>query len=385
MNHSKRRFKAIIIEKNTIIKSASGLLTLVVAFSSFKYIGKSFSLHPEQIYRFAGYSVESILPHANSDNTFEKFGFIRQAAVKASGLELFIEKRTSSLNTDPYFTAPVSLYTPLSEDDFKQNTQTNTPIDTSNIKEKEINTSYGFVSIDNKTNFNIDTNALLTAPLSLKNTPGEPLVLIVHTHTTESYTPTEAYNYTPQSNWRTTDENFNMIRVGNKFAEGLSNAGINVIHDKSINDYPSYNGSYTKTLGVINSYLEKYPSIQIVIDIHRDSMTASDGTRYKVSTDIDGKKTAQIMIVMGSSEGGLSHPNWQENLKLGLKLQSRLNTSYNNIARPLSIRKERFNTHATKGSMIIEIGTDANTMDEALLCAEYSSKVFADVINSEIK
>lgn len=380
MRKHKQKFKTLIIGKSTIFKSLIILLAIASSIPTYKYMKNFTFLSPEQLLRLSVCAIEHILPNANTSYTLEKFNFIKLVATKASGFDVFVEKQPQ-LYSNKEQAVSVS-YTSVSEDTLPKPSLP--PVETGNIKEKNIN-SYTSVAIDNKTGYNINVDELLNSPLQIKNTPDSPLVLIVHTHTTESYTPSETYNYTPQANWRTCDENFNMIRVGNKFAEILSSKGVNVIHDKSINDYPSYNGSYSKTLGIINTYLKKYPSIQIVIDIHRDSITAKDGTRYKVSTEIDKKRTAQIMIVMGTDEGGLSHPNWSENLKLGLKLQSKLNSTYNNIARPLSIRKERFNTHATNGSMIIEIGTDANTLDEALLCAEYSANVFADVINSHIK
>ncbi len=379
MKSHKRRFKAFIIEKTTILKFLLLILAICVLVSTYKYIKPFITISHESFFNFSIFSIESTLPDTKNQGTFERIGFIKLVAAKASGLDFFDSRQSAPIQS---LSTPIP-YTPVTASELKESYTA--PIDVGNIKEKENNFSYNSVAVDNKTSFNIDIDNLLNAPLSIKNSENSPLVLVVHTHTTESYTPSEAYNYTPQSNWRTLDTNFNMIRVGEKFSETLSNCGINVLHDKSINDYPSYNGSYKKTLQIIEDYIKKYPSIQIVVDIHRDSITAADGTRYKVSTEVSNAKAAQVLLIVGTSEGGLSHPNWRENLKLGLKLQSKLNSTYSNIARPLSIRKERFNTHATIGSMLLEIGTDANTLDEALLSAEYSAKAFADVIKSEIK
>lgn len=235
------------------------------------------------------------------------------------------------------------------------------------------------IYINNETSFDIDIDSLLREPLSITKQDG-PLVLIVHTHTTESYTPSGQHSYSPNESTRTQDKNFNVVHVGDEIANRLTEAGINVIHDSAINDYPSYNGSYKKTLGVIESYLNQYPSIQVVLDVHRDGMTGSDGTKYKVTADIGGEKSSQVMILCGSSEGGLSHPNWRENLKLGLRIQDVLTSEYNGLARPLHLVKERYNQHASLGSMIIEVGTDGNTLEEALVGAKYTGIAIAKVL-----
>ncbi len=239
------------------------------------------------------------------------------------------------------------------------------------------------IYLNNETNIDIDINALLQEELSIEKSDG-PLVLIVHTHTTESYTPSGQNDYTPEESTRTQDKNFNVVRVGNVIEEELKAAGIDVIHDETINDYPSYNGSYKKTLGIIEGYLQKYPSIQVVLDVHRDGMTKKDGTKLKVCADIDGEKAAQVMVLCGSSEGGLSHPNWRENLKLGLKIQDAMTKKYKGLARPLHFVKERYNQHATKGSMILEVGTDGNTLEEAMAGAKYGARSIAEVLKNYI-
>lgn len=239
------------------------------------------------------------------------------------------------------------------------------------------------IYINNETSFDIDINALLQEELSIEKRDG-PLVLIVHTHTTESYTPSGQNDYTPEESTRTQDKNFNVVRVGNVIEEELGEAGIGVIHDETINDYPSYSGSYKKTLGIIEGYLDKYPSIQVVLDVHRDGMTKKDGTKLKVCADIDGEKAAQVMVLCGSSEGGLSHPNWRENLKLGLRIQDEMTKKYKGLARPLHFVRERYNQHATKGSMILEVGTDGNTLEEAVAGAKYVARSIAAVLKNYI-
>ncbi|MBQ4160120.1 MAG: stage II sporulation protein P [Clostridia bacterium] len=240
------------------------------------------------------------------------------------------------------------------------------------------------IFVDNATSYDINIAQLLSEPLQLKTSADVPRVLIVHTHTTESYTPEGQDYYAPSDSTRTQDKTQNVVRVGEEIARTLTEKGINVLHDTTINDYPSYNGSYTKTLGIIEWYLERYPSIQIVLDIHRDGMTRSDGTKLKVTADIHGEKAAQVMLVIGTNEGGLTHENWRENLKLGLRVQDKLTSLYPKLARPLNLRKERFNQHATPGSMIVEVGTDGNTLAEAITAGKYFATAFAEVLH-EIK
>ena len=156
--------------------------------------------------------------------------------------------------------------------------------------------------------------------------------------------------------------------------------GFNVLHDKSLNDTPSYNNSYNKTLGVIESYIKKYPSIQCVFDVHRDAVNREDGTKVKFTADINGEKVSQIMIVCGSDGLGLDNPDWQYNLSFALKIQNYLNKTYPGLMRPVNLRKERFNLHKTRGSLIFEFGTHGNTMDESLSAVKYLAEGIGEVL-----
>ena len=236
------------------------------------------------------------------------------------------------------------------------------------------------LEIKNETTYSIDANALLNMPLDIEMSGKNPEILIVHTHGTESYTQSEKYNYSSKDNARCTDLNYNMIRVGDELTKELKSYGFNVVHDRTLNDYPSYNSSYAKTLEVIENYLQKYPSIKCVFDIHRDALEYEDGTKVKFTTQIDGKKVSQVMIVCGSDGLGLENPNWQHNLSLALKIQNCLNEKYPGFMRPVNLRKERFNMHKTKGSLIFEVGTHGNTLDEALGACKYLAEGIAQVL-----
>ena len=213
-----------------------------------------------------------------------------------------------------------------------------------------------------------DLAVLMERPLRWDLSGPEPKVLILHTHATESYTR-QGEDYRESSAFRTLDEGYNMISVGARVAELLTQAGIGVIHDRSLHDYPSYNGSYNHARKAIQEILKENPSICLVLDLHRDA-SGDLNNQFRPSTEVDGQKVAQIMLVMGTDAAGLKHPDWQENLSLGLKLQAQLERQAPGITRPMSLRSQRFNQDLTTGSLLIEMGAAGNTHPEALRAAE---------------
>jgi len=245
-----------------------------------------------------------------------------------------------------------------------------------NIEERSV-VSEG-LNIKNETDYSLDIPNILSEEIELST--ANPKVLIVHTHGSESYTSSKKYSYQPTGNYRTQDTQFNMIRVGEKLAEILRQNGIEVIHDKTINDYPSYNDSYNKTQKVIEDHLSKDSDIAFVFDIHRDAVGEGDNI-VKFTADIHGKKAAQVMMVCGT-DSNLPNPDWKSNLTLALRIQNELETMYPGFLRPLNIRKERFNMHLTKGSILFEVGTNGNTLDEALVAAGYLGEGLSKVISS---
>ena len=213
-----------------------------------------------------------------------------------------------------------------------------------------------------------DLEALLTEPLSWDLMSGEPTVLILHTHATESYTQA-GENYVETSEYRTLEENYNMLSIGERVAEILSENGIAVVQDRKLHDYPSYNGSYNDARASIEGYLAEYPGIQLVLDLHRDAADTVNG-QLRTQADWNGQTAAQLMLVMGTDASGLTHENWQENLSLALKLQAQLERSSPGITRPTLLRGQRFNQDLHPGALLVEVGAAGNTHAEALLAAE---------------
>ena len=237
------------------------------------------------------------------------------------------------------------------------------------------------VFIQNLTDFDIDMAALLKNDIPVQLSPKGVQVLIIHTHGSESYTPSEAYQFEYTENDRTLDTRYNVVRIGDELEAILENNGIETLHVRDIFDSPSYSGSYSRSLEAITQAFKDNPSIKIVIDIHRDAMIAKDGTKYKVTADIDGKTAAQLMFVTGTSGGGLVHDNWQKNLTFHGRIQQEMNSRYPGIMRPINIRESRFNQHVCPGSMLLEVGTSGNTLDEAL----YSIQLFGNVLSDMLK
>lgn len=246
------------------------------------------------------------------------------------------------------------------------------------------NTSYNNVYLKNNTDLDINLKDFVNGKLGFKiQKNAEPQVLILHTHATESYLLHNENYYTENDTARNTDNAYNTVALGKIITDRLNAAGIVTLHDTTQYDNPSYNESYSRAAETICEYTEKYPSIKIVIDLHRDALAENDTDKVKVTTEIGGKKAAQIMLVMGSQSGNVKNfPNWKENLKLATKLQHTLENMYPSLARSIHFMSKNYNQSLTNGSMLIEIGTDGNTLDEAKYSAELLSDALISLLNT---
>ncbi len=242
--------------------------------------------------------------------------------------------------------------------------------------------SFDKVYLKNNTNLKINIKSLLESEIkfSLKKT-SSPQVLILHTHATETFLDTDAQVYSKSYKSRTTNNEKNMVKIGSIIAKELNDAGIVTIHAKNQHDYPEYTGSYSRAANTICSYLKKYPSIKIVLDLHRDALSVGSD-KVKLVTKINGEKAAQVMLVMGSQSGSVKNfPKWQENLKLAVRLQKIMETKYPTLARPITLNSSNYNESLTTGSLLIEFGTDANSLAEA----KYSALMVADCLETLLK
>jgi stage II sporulation protein P len=192
----------------------------------------------------------------------------------------------------------------------------------------------------------------------------EPQVLIMHTHTTETYEPTEREKYDTSFNYRTTDSTYNMVMVGNAIAEELEKEGIGVIHSSEIHDYPSYNGSYERSARTVKEILEKYPSIKVVLDIHRDAITDDDNLIAPIIS-IDDEEAAQVMIISGCDDGTMNMPNYLKNFRFACLLQTQMELDHEGFTRPILFDYRKYNQDLTTGSLLIEVGSHGNTLKQA--------------------
>lgn len=217
-----------------------------------------------------------------------------------------------------------------------------------------------------------DIESLLAKPLEWNLFGQEPSVLILHTHSTESYTK-QGEDYKETSSWRTLDEGYNMLSIGNLVAEILETAGIGVIHEKTLHDYPSYSGSYIRSRQSLREAMKAYSNIRLVLDLHRDA--AGEGAnQMRTLAKVDGEKSAQLMVVIGTN-----HDGYEENLSLGLKLHVQLEQEHPGIMRPLQLRSQRFNQDLSPGALLIEVGAAGNNHKEARIAATQLAEAIIDL------
>ena len=232
---------------------------------------------------------------------------------------------------------------------------------------------YNGVKVRNETEYEL-TEEMLKPDITIN----KENILLFHTHTCESYTPSENFEYEQTGTYRTTDFNYNVVRVGTELTNQLKSYGYNVIHDNTYHDYPAYNGSYGRSLTTVKNLLKQYDNTDIVIDLHRDAI--GDYT-YAPTVQIGEEQAAQIMFVIGTDGGGLEHENWNDNLKFAIKVQEKANELYPGLFKPIILRNSRYNQHLAKAACIIEVGATGNTMDQCLNSMKYLAKVMSEVIN----
>ena len=222
------------------------------------------------------------------------------------------------------------------------------------------------VETENSSRETPDYEALMAAPLDWQLEDSSPRVLILHTHTTESYEKREA-DYQETAAYRTLEEQYNMLAIGDRLTQLLEAEGIRVIHDREFHDYPAYSTAYTHARKSIQQQLKEHPSIQLVLDLHRD---AADAQGSQLCTQLAGTDWAQLMLVLGVGNSGLPNPRWEDNLSLALKLQATLQQQCPGICRPISLRAQRFNQDLAPYSLLVEVGAAGDSREAALCAAE---------------
>ena len=249
----------------------------------------------------------------------------------------------------------------------KAQTGLKTEVIENNVPNKFTN-AYNGVFIKNGTDYNL-TEEMLKPDIEVNNKN----IMIFHTHTCESYTATEAFNYQQTGTYRTTDLNYNVVRVGTELTNQLLSYNYNVIHDKTYHDYPAYNGS----LNTVRNLLLTNKDTDVIFDIHRDAIADYS---YAPTVKIGEEYAAQLMFVIGTDGGGLEHTNWNQNLKFAVKIQEKANELYPGLFKPIVLRNSRYNQHLSKAAGIIEVGATGNTMEQCLASMKYLAKVISEVM-----
>ena len=231
----------------------------------------------------------------------------------------------------------------------------------------------GSVNIKNGTNIEL-TDDMILQEVAFRN---PKKIFIYHTHTCESYTPSEAFPYEMSGNYRTTDLKYSVARVGTELEGYLKSQGFSVTHDTTYYDYPAYNGSYDRAYDSVKAQLGNTEDTEILFDIHRDAIGDSS---YAPTVKIGEEYAAQMMFVIGSNGGGLDHPNWLQNLNFAIKVQKKANEKYPGLFKPIILRNSRYNQHLAKGACIIEVGATGNTLEQCNNSMKYLADVLKDVL-----
>lgn len=238
------------------------------------------------------------------------------------------------------------------------------------------------VDIANRSGAEIDPEALITQPIAFDLTADGPLVLIVHTHATEAYSCADGDYYSTAEPYHTDDTRFNVVRVGQALADRLNALGIETLHDTTLYDKEGYYDAYERTAEGISAQLAAHPSVQMVIDVHRDAIADENGDELAVMTTLNGEQAARLLLVMGTDTAGLTHPNWRENLSFALQLQALCEKDAPDLFRQMSLRSERYNEHLTPHSVLLEVGAAGNTLRQALRSVEFFADELAELLTA---
>lgn len=218
--------------------------------------------------------------------------------------------------------------------------------------------------------------------ITLNAPEDEPQILIMHTHTTESYQPDESGYYDPEYICRTTDSSRNMVAVGDAMARVFEERGIRTYHDTTVHDYPSYNGSYDRSRETVEELLQKYPSIKVVLDVHRDAIERESGEIIAPTVNIGGKSCAQVMIICGCDDGTMGMPDCMKNLRTASLFEQHMESRYKGLTRPVLYDYRKYNQDLTTGSLLIEVGGHGNSLEQAVYAGELSARGIADALIS---
>ena len=382
----------IINAKGSIKKIAILIVTLILLFIVTRFIQ---NLKSTEVFKINLSSklvnclnneipaINEIVSKSNTTIKEENEEDTKDFSERILGVELSRLKESEKIEENPVETPGENIENKPVEEEKDNN---NSNVDVSNILEhvetqivtknpisESFNNEINGVKIKNETSFDIPDDIMNTELDIDKNN-----ILIFHTHTCESYTPSETYPYEQTGNFRTTDLNYTVARLGDELTNYLLGFGFKVNHDKTYHDYPAYTGSYSRSLESVKKDLQETSS-DIIIDLHRDAIGSK--SNYDPSVKIGDDVASQLMFVIGTNGGGLYHPNWQNNLRFAIKVQEIANEMYPGLFKPMIVRNSRYNQNLGKAAVIIEVGSTGNTLEQSLTSMKYLAKVFEKIKN----
>ncbi|MBQ9946690.1 MAG: stage II sporulation protein P [Clostridia bacterium] len=368
-----------------ILKIISAVLILTLTLK-FAIPISSFML---KIYEPAGKSSSLSAVSRNEENTTaQSLGSIKEIEAEAES-EAVTESDISDISDSPAVNTPSEYITPQDIKDYEQEylSAFSSLSPKGKVSEVFFRTSgstdkAGDIYIKNATaTKKPDFEGLLSeGPELYIKDASEPVVLIFHTHTTESYLLSDNGVFYEDFDTRSTDSSKNMLRIGDEICKVLKENNIGYIHDENTYD-ESYEGAYARSRVTVEEYLRKYPSIKIVLDVHRDAIYYSDTSHCKPTAEINGKKAAQIMIITGAEEGYITDfPNWEKNLRFALCFQQTAEEKYPGLMKPIYFCQRKYNMDTSPCSVLLEVGTDANTLDEAMYSGYLTGNILSDII-----
>ena len=223
----------------------------------------------------------------------------------------------------------------------------------------------GEVYVYDRTGLGLNSSVLGEGSVQVAMGEG-PQILILHTHGSEAYSQADGQTYEESDPYRTTDCSHNVVKVGEEMATVFRAHGFQVLHDTTLYDYPAYNGAYERSQAAAERWLEEYPTLQVILDVHRDALVSSEGEIYKMVSQEAGEQVAQVMLVVGTDAGGGAHPGWRDNLAFARLLQGNLVRGYRSLARPIVLRSSTYNQQLSPGYLLVEVGGHGNTLTEAV-------------------
>ena len=197
----------------------------------------------------------------------------------------------------------------------------------------------------------------------------KPLVAIYHTHTSESFVPTTGVTH------RQGGQVGEIAAVGEALAAQLNHYQVQTVHSKQVHDFPSFMKAYGPSELTVKKILADHPSIQIVLDIHRDAEK-----RENAVTEINGVPVARIAIIVAVGQEDLLQPHWQKNLAFAKQIDDKMNAYFPGLSRGIQTVEWRYNQHLHERALLLEVGSQETSLEEAERAMEFLGGILVEIL-----